>query len=465
MAIAVTWIQGVLRVGTGSSGSPRVFVDEQAGWTREDFPQALVESLIQAKAPAGEVYLGTDSALILPLVEEIPPATSAIATKLLQKRAEKAAVFAEPVFVGATPISGSVGAGLTRYLLQVAPAAWVKAVDTTLATRGYQLAGLFPAALALQSVLRNLATPKEEVILLAVEAENGLLQVVGRSDGAILFYRTLPGAEGRGAAEVLRELRRLALYAEQRLGFKVRRVFFSGTMTGSLIQAGQGAEDLTIEAGPAVNPLIYLRQLFQARARQSDNVVPRQIAMRTQIQRWKFLTGMTSLGVLVFSILWAGGRLVEREMKAAEIRKIWKQQEVLVAKADQEKDGLVRFGRKMELVRILREETVRPVPEIFLRTLPELLPPSLEITHLRVELNPQKSSGVTASPVYRIELSGRTVREDQPVLEPVGQLVAALEKSEWKARIVGGTGRENPGAPVPSDLRGPGRFFLAAEVE
>ncbi|NBR72481.1 MAG: hypothetical protein EBT75_10410, partial [Proteobacteria bacterium] len=144
MAIAVTWIQGVLRVGTGSSGAPRVTVDPQAGWSREEFPQALVEALTKAQAPAGEVYLGTDSPLILPLVEEIPPATPAIATKLLQKRAEKAAVFAEPVFMGATTISGSVGAGLSRYLLQVAPAAWVRAVDVALATRGYQLAGLFP---------------------------------------------------------------------------------------------------------------------------------------------------------------------------------------------------------------------------------------------------------------------------------------------------------------------------------
>jgi hypothetical protein len=465
MAIAVTWIQGVLRVGTGSSGSPRVFVDPQAGWSREEFPQALVDALIKAKAPAGEVYLGTDSPLIIPLVEEIPPVPPASATKLLQKRAEKAAVFAEPIFMGATAILGNVGAGLSRYLLQVAPAAWVKAVDVALATRGYQLAGLFPAALALQPLLQGVGAPKDEVVLVAAEAENGLLQVVGRSDGAILFYRTLPGAETRGAAEVLRELRRLALYAEQRLGFKVKRVFFSGTMASSLLEAVQGAEDLTIAAGPGVSPLIYLRQLFQAKARQPDNVVPRQIAMRTQIRRWKFLAGMSALGVLAFSILWAGGRFVERGMKAAEIRKIWEQQAALVAKADREKEGLVRFGRKLELVRILRDETARPVPEIFLRTLPELLPPSLQLTQLRVELNPQRSAGAGATPVYRIELSGRTVREDQPVLEPVGQLVTALEKSDWKAKILGGTGRENAAAPVPTDLRAPGRFFLAAEVQ
>jgi hypothetical protein len=465
MAIAVTWIQGVLRVATGSSGNPRVYVDQQAGWTREQFPQALAEALSKAKAPSGEVYLGTDSSLILPLIEEIPPAVPAIASKLLQKRAEKAAVFAEPVFVGATPILGKVGAGLSRYLLQVAPAAWVKALDEALAPKGYQLAGLFPAALALKPVLENLGASKEEAILLAAEAESGLLQVVGRSDGAILFYRTLPGAEGRGAADVLRELRRLTLYSEQRLGLKVRKVFFSGNMTGSLIQAAQGAEDLTIVAGPAVTPLIYLRQLFQAKARQSDNVVPRQIAMRTKIRRWKFLAAMSSLGILVFSILWAGGRLVEREIKAAEIRKIWGQQEALVAKADREKDGLVQFGRKIELVRILREETVCPVPEIILRTLPELLPPALELTKLQVELSPQRSSGAGASPVYRIELSGRTVKEDQPVLQPVGELVTALEKSEWKARILGGTGRESVTAPIPTDLRGPRRFFLAAEVQ
>ena len=169
MSIAVTWIQGVLRVGTGSSGSPRVYVDEQAGWSREEFPQALADALVQAKAPAGEVYLGTDSPLIIPLLEEIPPATPAISAKLLLRRAEKAAVFGEPVFIGATPISVVVDQGLNRYLLQVTPAAWVRAMDAALATRGYQLAGLFPAALALQSVLRNLATPKEEEILLEMQ--------------------------------------------------------------------------------------------------------------------------------------------------------------------------------------------------------------------------------------------------------------------------------------------------------
>jgi hypothetical protein len=465
MSIAVTWIQGVLRVGTGSSGSPRVFVDEQAGWSREEFPQALADALVRAKAPAGEVYLGTDSPLIIPLLEEIPPATPAISAKLLLRRAEKAAVFAEPVFIGATPVSVVADQGLNRYLLQVVPAAWVKAVDAALATRGYQLAGLFPAALALQSVLRNLATPKEEVILLAAEAENGLLQVVGKSDGTILFYRTLPGSVERGPAEVLRELRRLALYAEQRLGSKVGKVFVAGNMAGDMMLAAQGAEDLTVAQGPNVNPLIYLRHLFQSRARQTDNVVPRQIAMRRQILRWKFIAGMTALGLLGFSIFWTGGRLLERQMKAAEIRKIWQKQDELVAKADREREGLVQFGRKMELVRILREETERPVAEMFLLTLPELLPAALELTQLMVELSPQKSAGQGATPAYRVEISGRTVREDQPVLEPVGQLVTALEKSEWKARILGGTGRENAAAPIPPGLRGPRQFFLGLEVQ
>ena len=135
MAIAVTWIQGVLRVATGSSGSPRVAVDQNAAWSREEFPQALADALAKAGAARGEVFLGTDSAMVLPLLEEIPPATAAITAKLLQKRAEKAAVFAEPILFGATALPGVVGAGLRRYLLQVAPTAWVEAIDKALAPR------------------------------------------------------------------------------------------------------------------------------------------------------------------------------------------------------------------------------------------------------------------------------------------------------------------------------------------
>jgi len=465
MAIAVTWIQGVLRVAMGSSGSPRVFVDANAAWSREQFPEALGEALAKARAAAGEVYLGTDSSMVLPLLEEIPPATAAITAKLLQRRAEKAAVFAEPIFFGSTALPGVVGAGQRRYLLQVAPAAWVEAIDKALEPRGYQLAGLFPAALALQPVLEKLPVPKEEAVLLAAEAEAGLLQVVGRADGAILFYRTLPAAESRGAEEVLRELRRLALYGEQRLGLKVRKVFFSGESAGRLMAAAQGAEDLAAAAGPPLGTTTYLRALFQAKARQPDNVVPRRIGMRTQIRRWKFLTSVGSAGLLALAVLYAGGRLVERRIKAVEIREIWQRQDALVVQADREREGLVKFGRELELARILREETGRPVPEMVLRSLPGLVPPALELTALRVELDPARSAGPAAAPVYRVELAGRTAREDQPVLEPVEQLVTALEKSEWKVKVLGGTGRESGGVPIPPELRAPGRFYLAAEVE
>lgn len=452
-------------MASGSSGSPRVSVDANAAWSREQFPEAFADALAKAGAPRGEVFLGTDSPLVLPLVEEIPPASPAIAAKLLAKRAEKAAVFAEPVYLGSTSIPGTVGAGLRRYLLQVAPAAWVQAIDKALEPRGYQLAGLFPAALALQSVLQKLPSPKEEAVLLAAEAETGLLQVVGRADGAILFYRTLPMAESRGGEEVLRELRRLALYAEQRMGLKVRKVFFSGEAGIRLMAAAQGAEDLAAAAGPVQGSSLYLRALFQAKARQADNVVPASIAMRSRIRRWKMLAGSSAVGLLAGAVLWASGRLVERELKGAEIRKIWERQEQLAAEADREREGIVRFGRQLETARILREESAWPVPELILRSLPDLLPPELELTRFRVELDPQKSAGTTAAPLYRVELVGRTVREDVPVAPPVQQLTERMEKSEWKMKIVTATGREAAGTPVPAEHRGPGRFFVAAEVQ
>ena len=134
-------------------------------------------------------------------------------------------------------------------------------------------------------------------------------------------------------------------------------------------------------------------------------------------------------------------------------------------KVEQEQDGLVRFGRELELARILREEVARPVPELILRSLPGLLPPALELTSLRVELDGRKSVGPGAAPVYQVILSGRTAREDQTLLEPIGQLMDALEKSDWRMRILTATGREKPGVEIPAEFRGPGRFYLAAEVQ
>lgn len=143
MAIAVSWIQGVLRIGTGSSSSPRIQTREDAAYSREDFPAALAQGLVQAGVRPDEVFFGTDSPLIIPLMEEIPPATPAIAAKLIQRRAEKAKVFNEPVETGRTLEVGTVPGGPQRFLVHVAPAEWIQKIDRELDARGYHLAESF----------------------------------------------------------------------------------------------------------------------------------------------------------------------------------------------------------------------------------------------------------------------------------------------------------------------------------
>lgn len=72
MASYATWIQGILRISSsGRSGSTAQAYD-LSDRTRETFPAALAQALRAAGIKGGEVYLATDTSLIVPSLEELP---------------------------------------------------------------------------------------------------------------------------------------------------------------------------------------------------------------------------------------------------------------------------------------------------------------------------------------------------------------------------------------------------------
>ena len=465
MAIAVTWIQGVLRVGTGSSGSPRIKTREHADYSREDFPVALAEGLVQAGAKPDEVFLGTDSPLLIPLMEEIPPATPAIAAKLIQRRAEKAKVFNEPVETGRTLEEGSGAGGAQRFLVHVAPADWLRKIDRELDARGFHLAGVFPAALALAPVLEKLPGDPNEVILLAADAESGLLQVLGRRNGAILFYRTLAGTEERGEEGLVREFRRMALFAEQRRGVKVREIVLSGARASQAVAQVGPLEDLhLVSSGVSVDPSTYLRWLMRQSPAKIDNLVPPAVAMRTRVRRMRVYANLGLLAFAAFGLMWFAGRTVDRGWKIEEFRRTRDQQARTLRDMKGGQEDLVKFARDREILRILKEELNVNVPELIFRDLPRMLPPELELTALRIWLD---EAGTAQSPpqvVWKVEMTGRTLQPNAPVVTPMNQFLERLKATPWKMVVLGSSLEDKPKVPVPDFARGPGKFYLLAEV-
>jgi hypothetical protein len=465
MAIAVTWIQGVLRIGTGSSSSPRIQTREDAAYSREEFPAALAQGLVQAGVKPDEVFLSTDSPLVIPLMEEIPPATPAIAAKLIQRRAEKAKVFNEPVETGRTLEAGTVTGGPQRFLVHVTPAEWVRRIDRELDARGYHLAGFFPAALALGPVLEKLPGDPNEVVLLAVDAESGLLQVLGRRNGAILFYRTLAGSDERGEEGLVREFRRMALFAEQRRGVKVREIYLSGSRAQQALTRLGPLEDLRIAgAGMPVEPATYLRWLMRQSPGKTDNLVPQAIAMRTRVRRLRIYI---NLGLLAFAgagLMWLAGRVVDRGWKIEELRRTRDQQARAIRDMQGGQQDLVKFARDREILRILQEETVANVPELIYRDLPVLLPAALELTAVRIWLEEKSAGSATPQAVWKVEMTGRTIQPNTPVVTPVNQFLERLKDAPWKMSIEATSLEDKAKVPIPDFARGAGKFYILAEL-
>ena len=465
MAIAVTWIQGVLRIGVGSSSSPRILTREDAAYSRDEFPVQLAEGLVKARIKPDEVFIATDSPLVIPMMEEIPPATPAIAAKLLQRRAEKAKVFNEPVETGRTQEADTGSGGPQRFLVHVTPAEWIQRIDRELDARGYHLAGFFPAALALGPVLARIPGDPEEVILLAVDAESGLLQVLGRRNGSILFYRTLAGTEERGEEGLVREFRRMALFAEQRRGVKVREIYLSGPRAEPVASRLGSVEDLHLQSsGVPVEPATYLRWLMRQSPRKTDNLVPPAVAMRTRVRRLRIYGNLGLLGFAALGIMWLAGRVVDRGWKIEELRRTRDEQARVLREVKGGRDDLVKFARDREILRILQEEVRGNVPEILYRDLPRLLPPELELTALRIWLEEKVAAGEPPQAVWKVEMTGRTVQPNTPVVTPVSQLQEKLREAPWRVTVLGTSLEDKPKVPVPDFAKGPGKFYFLGEL-
>ena len=100
----VTWVQGTLRMVEGDVKRSRVYSVSSPTHNLDDLKAHLPALLEQGSRGARDILLVTDSALLLPAVEEIPPAEIKLAARLLAKRVEKAKVIDEPFSTGVQPI-------------------------------------------------------------------------------------------------------------------------------------------------------------------------------------------------------------------------------------------------------------------------------------------------------------------------------------------------------------------------
>ena len=125
--IAVSWIQGVVRIATATSS--KITRSAEAGTlinSPAEFLPALNQLLTTTRVSGTEVVVCTDNPVINPLVEETPPANAKVAASLLARRVEKAKPFPEPSVFGYARVNPEVKAGPQSYLVTASPKKFVE---------------------------------------------------------------------------------------------------------------------------------------------------------------------------------------------------------------------------------------------------------------------------------------------------------------------------------------------------
>lgn len=463
--IAVSWIQGIVRIASATPG--KVSRSAEAGTlinSPAEFLPALNQLLTTTRVSGTEVVVCTDNPIINPLVEETPPANPKVVANLLARRVEKAKPFPEPSVFGFARVNPEAKSGPQSYLVTASPKKFVEEMDTVIASQGLDFVGYYPAALSLRSVLRSLPAPADQVVLLVADAETGLMQVIGRSTGQVLFYRTLGTSEGRGAEGVQREIRRTLLFAEQKLNAKVSTIYTSGTSSTTLLQGLSGADGLQVfSAAINVDPSLYLRAITSLKSNSTENILPAAISQRGRRRRMRLGINLFLGAVLIFSFFDTTQIQYQRISLINDLRNLSseitsRQQEVSKAREE-----LKALSTRQETIRILEQEADAPVVETIYRSLDGMIPPGLVLDRCQLWMD---KIGPDGRAEYLLQIEG-IAPEGKAVIPLLARIAEQIEQTGLKMTVEAKTGD----APVPgADAkpleapRKPGGYFIRARL-
>lgn len=458
--ISISWIQGVVRIASATPGKiSRAAEAPIQVATPAEFLPVLNQLLTGTRVSGTEVVISTDNAVINPLVEETPPANPKVTAGLLARRVEKAKPFPEPSLFGFSRTNPAAKTGAASFLVTATPEKFVREIDELITGQGLDFIGFYPAALCLRPILRSLPAPPEQIVLLMADAETGLMQVIGRSNGQVLFYRTLGASEGRGAEGIQREVRRTLLFAEQKLNTKVGVIFSAGARAALALEGLSVADNLLVQSAPlSADPAMYLRGATALKPSSTENIVPQRISQRGRLRRLRLAINLALAGLLAWAVADTVQTQVKRHLLVTDLSNLGGEIQRRQAELSAVKTDLAAVSGWQETLRIYGEETKQPAVEILLHSLDSFVPAGCPLNRCRIALDMEAAQKGQGS--YVVEMEG-IAPEGVTVLPLVNRIVELLDKSGWRLEVNRKTGDVAPdGQSLPDRLNKPGAFYV-----
>lgn len=380
--LGITWLHGrfhAVNLAAGPTG---------AGWlspkpvnTPDEFAAALVDAVRETGFHGQKVLLVIDHRNLLFHVQEAPPAKGKVLKKILQRLVAQNQFFDEPAAHAHVELPAAKG--LHRHLLALLPQSLLDSLNTACADQGLRLDALWPAAAVIAPRLGRLPAPASEVVVLATPSGDSMNLLLGRSDGKLLFSRTVALGGTSHVERATQEINRTLHYAQQQFGAQVNLLFVSGHESFEALKAAPFRAGLKIAEAPESGEGTQLLRLATALSTRAPLNFARDTGSRAVTLRTLAAAGIAA--AFVASI--ATTVLVETKVHAREQAARAAQQ-----KLQRESDSLDSAVSKQRESRSLRglmtmigSTNDPPVIELFARHLPTLIPPSMRLTELTIE--------------------------------------------------------------------------------
>ncbi len=382
--LCVSWLNGQLKAVAMQRGSA-------AGtWDRPDsLPDFAALAPVIAEAAAMTRPEGRHVAMVLAhprlshQVLEVPPAKGRTLDRIFERSVRTLKTFTgDPAWAAqpAMPTKNSDAA-----LLQVFPQALVDQLAAACTQNGLQLVRLLSTTTVLSSQLKKLPLAKDELALLAAETNSTTTVVIGRGDGRVCLARTLINRWNQQLEPLSVELMRTIGFAEQQSGLVVGSVWLFGTGAQAQAPVLESLLHLPVKVSPVEpSPFYWAEQAAKLPEKDDANLIT--IEARQAPRRRRLLTLTSLILLILLAVSLASTGFIEARRRDWLVA-IEKQEALMLALQKQRDDWQKRnagMARQMELVRVVLDENLPPIPAMFLSYVTEAVPDELLLTELRV---------------------------------------------------------------------------------
>lgn len=312
-----------------------------------------------------------------------------------------------------------------------------------------RLSAVVPITAVLQSQCQHLPIKQDEVAMLVGDTGRSSAVVVSRADGQLYLSRVLTGSWAENAEHLIVDLQRTAVFVKEEYGVNVSSVWLFGPDAPKHVPEVQAETGIPTGESPVPWDAYYWpRALCLLVPAMMPNLVSREQLHAPGEKLWmKFVAA----GAIVLVLLCLGTTAYLEWMLRAE-RAGLKALQGKIAQAEKQKAEAQRYNEeletKREIIKLVDERRLPPVPGWFMGYLSEAVPQDLLLTSLRVyRENEQWHLKVAGVPQPSTNAPSVTV-----FTNAVEQFKRRLATGPFHVAFVGGTKRDassgKAGAPV-----------------